>query len=130
MSLTSNLAFLHTLSTFLLTVAVLGLAYLRVRDNRLRAMEVQPRGLQGVTKRLERLEIAVDELEERHNALHASLKKLRSRVGMREAREQRERDEPDLNDNNQRPGETSAQWKARMREKLANGGLSHKREQS
>jgi hypothetical protein len=66
--------------------------------------------------RLERNEHELADIAERHALLHSTVKRLQSRISMRDAREKRH--EPDqgaaLGEN-----ETPEQWKTRMRQALA-----------
>lgn len=71
-------------------------------------------------QRIEQVELELSELMDRHESLHQSLKRLRSKVGMRElrARKQGEGDLPDISDPRwwqQRPEESVQEWKQRCR---------------
>lgn len=114
---------LPTVVTVLLTVfstGALAIAVLIVRKaDQLRV----PR------KRLDAVELAQIDLDERFEALRASFKRLNARIGMREARAKLAEDaepEPE-SDLKQRPNETPQQWKARMRQLIQQGRLSHGR---
>lgn len=76
-------------------------------------------------KRVESLERALIELEERHESLHASHKRLNSRVAMREARAKL----PEKNGDGdpeavaRLPGESDLEWKNRVRGLIRMGKL-------
>lgn len=92
----------------------------------LAAVRKSPR---AILKRLETVEEWASDLEMRHESLHASHKKLNSRIAMRIARESKNGSgapqEVDSGSLLQRPGETDADWKARMRRKIISGELKH-----
>lgn len=72
------------------------------------------------------LVLAIAELEDLHEALSASHKRLRSRVGMRELRAKRKNghDEDDQDDSPPpRPAVDPEQWKREMRLKLHRGEI-------
>lgn len=92
------------LSTALATVA----AVAAVRARRIR---VVPR------LRIERIEHDYADLAERHALLHATVKRLQSRISMRDAREKRH--ETPTATNAQADGESPEEWKTRMRRQLA-----------
>jgi hypothetical protein len=63
--------------------------------------------------RLERNEHELADIAERHALLHSTVKRLQSRISMRDAREKRH-EPPEAGEN-----ETPEQWKTRMRQALA-----------
>jgi len=83
-------------------------------------------------KRLDAVELAQIDLDERFEALRASFKRLNARIGMREARaklaeEPEAPPESGSDDLKQQPNESPSEWKARMRQLIHSGRLSHGR---
>lgn len=79
-------------------------------------------------RRFSDLELEVADLEHRLASLHASHKRLNSRVSMRQAREKANEQEPESepdDDLQPRPGESDAEWKRRVRPLLR--GVPHGR---
>lgn len=74
-------------------------------------------------RQIDRIDLRLVDLEDRHAELHKTVTKLRSRVGMREARaklaENEETPQAAVEIGPQLPGESSADWKARMRLAIA-----------
>lgn len=79
----------------------------------------------SIKSRMDALELLVGDLEERHASLHASHKKLNSRIAMRQARAKHAEDEVDRNDFTRRDGESEIEWKRRCRAAIAAGALKH-----
>lgn len=87
------------------------------------ALRKSPFALQ---EKIEGLELMMSDIEMRHESLHASHKRLNSRVAMAKARESRGNGAvSDSGSLSQLPGETDSEWKARMRKKIVSGELKH-----
>jgi hypothetical protein len=80
-------------------------------------------------QKMEGLGLWISDLETRHESLVASHKKLNSRYAMAKAREARGHEEKNNSSDSgslaQLPGESDAEWKSRMRRKIAAGELRH-----
>lgn len=87
------------------------------------ALSAHRKSPRGQARRLEEIELAIADLDERQASLLKSHKKLNSRVAMRMAREAKSVQDEETTE--QKPGESSQEWKARMRKLIARGKLGH-----